>query len=699
MKRIVMIAIAFFTVMSFSQTQLQKPSELVAQQKSSGSNFQQVKLFTTVNDQKSNAQLPKELKEFTLFSFDQSAMKSFKSKRPETMNLPIPGQKSSMSLDLVKVDIATDDFQAIEMPSGKVLQTNSDIVHYRGIVKGKPNSIAAVSFFGDQMSGIISVGEEAGNIVMGKMDNNKSHILYKDNAISHLNDFACRMEGQVKSYTKEELFGGDTNNKAAAKCPRIFFDVGNDIVNDKGGSQGATNFIQAVFNQVAVLYANENISIKLSGMKVWTSSTPFSNLDNFRSYRNQNSFNGDLGHFVTYNYSGGVAWLSALCGSRKYGLSGINKNYSNVPTYSWTVGVIAHELGHNFGSNHTHACVWNGNNTAIDGCYTTEGGCAKPAIPSGGGTIMSYCHLTGAGINFNKGFGSQPANVMRNFINRASCVQSCDGGGCNTGDQVSVTFRNNTDCTLEYYENNTRKGSANAGGTYRANTRVGNSWQAKKSSGATVDNFSIVCNQTTYSSSGSCGGGTGGNCDGVSPWSAGTTYSVGDRVTYRGNLFEKTATGWKNLGACTTSNDPCDGVRPWSAGTTYSVGDRVTYQGSLFEKTATGWRNLGRCGSTRNTIVSMPPLDGEITANEFRLLAYPNPANEFINLEISNLGTNSSHIKIKDMNGRALKSIELSTPPSGVMTQRIDVSKLSTGMYFIQVTNTKKTITKKVFIQ
>ena len=46
------------------------------------------------------------------------------------------------------------------------------------------------------------------------------------------------------------------------------------------------------------------------------------------------------------------------------------------------------------GSSHTHACVWNGDNTAIDGCAATEGSCARGGIPpSNGGTIMSYCDL------------------------------------------------------------------------------------------------------------------------------------------------------------------------------------------------------------------------------------------------------------------------------------------------------------------
>ena len=101
-------------------------------------------------------------------------------------------------------------------------------------------------------------------------------------------------------------------------------------------------------------------------------------------------------------------------------------SYNNFPTYSWSVFVITHEFGHLFGSRHTHACVWNGNDTAIDGCAgNVEGNCPLPGYPANGGTIMSYCHLQSVGINFNLGFGPQPGNVIRNSVNNASCLQPC----------------------------------------------------------------------------------------------------------------------------------------------------------------------------------------------------------------------------------------------------------------------------------
>jgi len=93
-----------------------------------------------------------------------------------------------------------------------------------------------------------------------------------------------------------------------------------------------------------------------------------------------------------------------------------------IAVYSWDVHVVTHEFGHLLGSEHTHACVWNGNNTAIDGCESVEGSCTQPPLPpTRTGTIMSYCHQN-VGINFNLGFGPQPGNVIRNRVSNASCL-------------------------------------------------------------------------------------------------------------------------------------------------------------------------------------------------------------------------------------------------------------------------------------
>lgn len=70
------------------------------------------------------------------------------------------------------------------------------------------------------------------------------------------------------------------------------------------------------------------------------------------------------------------------------GAGGVASGPVNVSPWG-DVGVIAHELGHNFGSPHTQSCSWPGG--AIDFCYPAEGPCYENSLEYIRGTIMSYC--------------------------------------------------------------------------------------------------------------------------------------------------------------------------------------------------------------------------------------------------------------------------------------------------------------------
>jgi len=85
----------------------------------------------------------------------------------------------------------------------------------------------------------------------------------------------------------------------------------------------------------------------------------------------------------TRSLGGGIAYLGGLyTSSFCYGVSAINGNF-----HMWDRYVVAHELGHNFGADHTHEM-----SPQVDTCGTS-----CPANPVG--TIMSYCHLCSGGLN------------------------------------------------------------------------------------------------------------------------------------------------------------------------------------------------------------------------------------------------------------------------------------------------------------
>ena len=170
------------------------------------------------------------------------------------------------------------------------------------------------------------------------------------------------------------------------------------------------------------------------------------------------NFNGTLAQLVRLKTGGsmsGIAWVNVLCypivsssGAGPYSYAEVLPTYNSLPTFSWTA-VITHELGHNLGSPHTYSCSWSGG--PIDNCYTQEGSCSPGPTPTNGGTIMSYCHLTSIGINFNNGFGPQPKALILSKISNATCVVARSmGSTCNAPVSLAATNVTTIGATLSW---------------------------------------------------------------------------------------------------------------------------------------------------------------------------------------------------------------------------------------------------------
>lgn len=400
----------------------------------------------------------------TLLDLDGDAVIALRRARPSTLTLRLPTrERGTVELELFEHDIFAPDFQ-ITASGGEGTGKIDRGLHYRGIVKGDPTSFAAVSVFGSEVMGTFSTVTD-GNWVVAKLEGNNPgnrHIVYAETALLDKKGApGCAMDAQGKGEnfakfwdeapaTKQTHADETTMSPAAGgtpgtdalqtvKCATEWLEAEYDVYQNRGSLQAATDYVTAVFNNSSTLYANDGISLKLQQAYIWTTSDPYNgsnstgNLSAFQSYR-ANSFSGTIAQLLTFRSLGGgvAAGFSGICNASRSAsmcTSGIQPAYNTVPTYSWTVSVVTHEAGHLLGSRHTHACVWNGNNTAIDSCAgSTEGGCPLPGNPSGGGTIMSYCHLTNVGINFNRGFGPQPSATIRNRVESGGCLANCDGG-------------------------------------------------------------------------------------------------------------------------------------------------------------------------------------------------------------------------------------------------------------------------------
>ncbi len=372
----------------------------------------------------------------------------------ETIELEIPYQNQNIAVLLYKVNPFAEGFH---------VDTNKDKnnsyqkgLYYRGIIKGQTESVSAFNFFNGEFNGIIS-NSELGNIVVGKLNkqgNQSDYIVYSDAKMKVLNDFDCHVKDDQDVSSDSTNSNRDTNSD---RCVSFYFEVDYDLYLANGSDvTTTTNWMTSVFNNVQTLYGLDGITVSLKSIYIWTDLDPYEGVgDSSGDYLNAFSqitpvFDGDLGQLVGIDDGGlgGVAvTIDGLCSQYNYSYSDVNFTYNTVPTYSWTVQVITHEFGHLLGSRHTHACVWNGNNTSIDGCGTqagyAEGNCATGPIPSNveKGTIMSYCHLIGGvGISLANGFGPQPALAILNAVNSSTCLSTDCFSSCpNTVAEITAS--------------------------------------------------------------------------------------------------------------------------------------------------------------------------------------------------------------------------------------------------------------------
>jgi hypothetical protein len=412
-------------------------------------NFKPVPVLSSAQNSTSN-DINKVVDGATLATVNLEKVNEIVSNQYEAIELEIPYQNQNIKVLLYKVNPFAEGFH-IDTDKEKSISYQKG-VYYRGIISGVTKSVSSFNFFNGEFNGMIS-SSELGNIVVGKLDkinNQTDYIVYSDAKMKVLNDFDCHVKDDNIPVRKRS---GNTNRDInSERCVGLYFEIDNDLfVQNGSNSTTTTNWMTSVFNNVQTLYSNDDITVTLKSIYIWTEQDPYdgvgtSSSDYLNAFaENRPVFDGDLGQLVGIDAGGlgGVAvTIDGLCSSANYSYSDVNFSFSAVPTYSWTVQVITHEFGHLLGSRHTHACVWNGDNTSIDGCGTqagyAEGNCAVGPIPASveKGTIMSYCHLiAGVGISFNNGFGPQPAEAILNAVNGSTCLSA----DCSTSCPNTVT--------------------------------------------------------------------------------------------------------------------------------------------------------------------------------------------------------------------------------------------------------------------
>ena len=219
------------------------------------------------------------------------------------------------------------------------------------------------------------------------------------------------------SHTQPGSLGGPGSGRAD-KTVEFAADCDYEFYNKNGGSTSRTvqdvedviNAVDSIYQRdVEICYDIGDVIVRTTSNDPYTSNNAGTLLDQFRA-----EWRANMGHiqrdvaelFTGRTISGsviGVAWLGVICNSN-YGYSMVQSRYTS--NWSRRVSLSAHELGHNWNSD--HCC---GSCSGCNSCH-----------------IMCPCN-GGCSGNVSK-FGNSSISSILSHKNSRSCLDSgCGGGG------------------------------------------------------------------------------------------------------------------------------------------------------------------------------------------------------------------------------------------------------------------------------
>ena len=290
--------------------------------------------------------------------------------RPSNLVVKVPFPIGDKTIEFEQNDIHASDFKVLDAKNNSVGDGLKYPIHYKGKKNKRGIETSSLSIFSNGEI-VLVYSDERGNINIAKLPQTtielNEYIIYNDVDLTAKNPFECKadelpIKNNIESITPNPE---QIQNDSACRLTEIYWECDYNMFTKGGNSlQTTLNKFEAMFNGTAVLYEAENINIGVKAVKIWNTPDPytyqssFTALDDFQAAGNAANWPGQLAHLLSTRELnlGGVAYINGLCGSDRYGFSNIDFFFNPLPNYSWTLSTIAHELGHNFSSPHTHNC-------------------------------------------------------------------------------------------------------------------------------------------------------------------------------------------------------------------------------------------------------------------------------------------------------------------------------------------------------
>jgi len=332
---------------------------------------------------------------------EEATIQELISTQPAELTLVLPDEMDGeITLVLKKRQLFTKDFQARSSQNPIVDIPVLDL-HYVGFVQNEPSSRVALSLTDKEVSGLIQL--ETKTIALRRLQANTdgSHVVYNYENHPATPELNCSDTDTLPGFQSGKL-GRSTGTIGEPVCLSVRVEVDQDFRGDPA----------ALMNQVANIYEKIGVNMKIAEIYYWNTPSPYSGstreiISKLQTdIASRSEVAGDLTLLLSGKGNGGRAsTVGQVCSPSAVCYSGQNDD----------VYTVAHEIGHLLAAHHTHACKWNGNNTALDGCGNNAGyGGCEGEDPVDGGTLMSYCHIRSVGVNLD--FHPQVADVIYNFV-------------------------------------------------------------------------------------------------------------------------------------------------------------------------------------------------------------------------------------------------------------------------------------------
>jgi hypothetical protein len=437
--------------------------------------------------------------------FSSAAAKAPAGSRLRVEDVQVADGAAPVAFSLERFEVfASDARVTIHGDGGDEVLPAPANVYFRGVVEGRPESrVFLARLAGGGAQGIVSDAGETyligGDDAPAKALSAPLEMRRVEPALlkSGRGAFACAEDrlpqgaGNARPAldlggipAASEVSAPSLEKAVATRTARVAIETDFEFYQRFNNSATATTYIGNLIGYISTIYTSElSTSLVVQSVSLWTTSNdPWNQtsgtlcgLMEFGYYWNKNKtgVSRTIAHFLSgKSLGGGVAWLGVLCSGGfntsatcpglatdaawggGYGFTAsIAGNFNvNNPTVVWDSMAVAHEIGHNFDSPHSH-CYANigGNANPIDQCYSGEGnGCYSGAtsLPgpagAGSGTIMSYCHLVrGSYSDISMTFGTtatygvQPGRevaLMNSYVNgvassNPACLALVNTGG------------------------------------------------------------------------------------------------------------------------------------------------------------------------------------------------------------------------------------------------------------------------------